>query len=145
MEEPKLTKKQEEALALLDRNLQLTREFMNDWLLFNQIITAYGAPGANKAELEAQFLKVKCKMARQHQVLKSALGADGKIDGNTMNIISTTTNLESIHAGSDIVIKKLGKRVAQNLHLAQSDPWRPRGQAREGHVRRECLRRHERP
>lgn len=107
MTDLKLTKKQQQALALLDRNLQLVREFMNDWLLFNQVFSAYASPGANKAELEAQFLKVKCKLAREHQVLKEGLGPDYKLSGNTMGIVQNTTSLESIHGQSDIAVKKL--------------------------------------
>jgi hypothetical protein len=94
-------------VEILDRNLQLCREFMNDWLLFNQILSAFPSPGVNKAQLENQFLKIKSKLAREHQVIKEQLGADYKLDGNTMNIISGATNLESIYAQSEVAIKKL--------------------------------------
>ncbi|NUM56398.1 MAG: hypothetical protein HUU46_22400 [Candidatus Hydrogenedentes bacterium] len=94
-------------IELLDRSIQLTREFMNDWLLFNQILSAYPSPGVNKAQLENQFLKIKSKLAREHQVLKESLGADYKFDANTMNIVSGATNLESIYSQSEVAIKKL--------------------------------------
>ncbi|HRI88633.1 MAG TPA: hypothetical protein PK869_10215 [Candidatus Hydrogenedentes bacterium] len=100
-------KKQLKLIELLDRSIQLTREFMNDWLLFNQILSAYPSPGVNKAQLENQFLKIKSKLAREHQVLRESLGADYKFDANTMNIVSGATNLESIYSQSEVAIKKL--------------------------------------
>jgi len=100
-------KKQLKLIELLDRSIQLTREFMNDWLLFNQILSAYPSPGVNKAQLENQFLKIKSKLAREHQVLRESLGADYKFDANTMNIVSGATNLETIYSQSEVAIKKL--------------------------------------
>ncbi len=100
-------KKQLKLIELLERCIQLTREFMNDWLLFNQILSAYPSPGVNKAQLENQFLKIKSKLAREHQVLKESLGPDYKFDANTMNIVSGATNLESIYSQSEVAIKKL--------------------------------------
>lgn len=80
---------------------------MNDWLLFNQILSAYPSPGVNKAQLENQFLKIKSKLAREHNVLKDALKSDYNIDPNTMQIVSTATNLESIYAQSEVAVKKI--------------------------------------
>lgn len=100
-------KKLLKVLEILDRNIHVTREFMNDWLLFNQILSAYPSPGVNKAQLENQFLKIKSKLAREHQVLKECLGGDYKFDPNTMNIISNATNLETIYSQSEVAIKKL--------------------------------------
>ena len=65
----KLNKKQIKIIQELDRRTNMCREFMNDWLLFNQILSAYPSPGANKAQLENQFLKIKSKLAREHNVL----------------------------------------------------------------------------
>lgn len=100
-------KKQLKIIETLDRNIQVCREFMNDWLLFNQILSAYPSPGVNKAQLENQFLKIKSKLAREHQVIKESLGSDYRFDGNTMNIVSGATNLESIYSQSEVAIKKL--------------------------------------
>lgn len=91
----------------MDRRVNMCREFMNDWLLFNQILSAYPSPGANKAQLENQFLKIKSKLAREHNVLKEALQTDYQIDVNTMNIVSSATNLESIYGQSEVAVKKL--------------------------------------
>lgn len=102
-----LSKKRQRTLGVLDKSLQLCREFMNDWLLFNQILSAYPSPGVNKAQLENQFLKIKSKLAREHQVLREGLGADYKLDANTMNIIAGATNLESIYSQSEVAVKKL--------------------------------------
>jgi hypothetical protein len=101
------SKKLLKILEELDRNIHVTREFMNDWLLFNQILSAYPSPGVNKAQLENQFLKIKSKLAREHQVIKECLGADYKFDPNTMNIVSNATNLETIYSQSEVAIKKL--------------------------------------
>lgn len=100
-------KKQLKTIEALNRNIQMCQEFMNDWLLFNQILSAYPSPGVNKAQLENQFLKIKSKLAREHQVLREGLGADYKFDSNTMNIISGATNLEAIYSQSEVAIKKL--------------------------------------
>lgn len=102
-----LNKKQLKIIEALSRNIQICQEFMNDWLLFNQILSAYPSPGVNKAQLENQFLKIKSKLAREHQVLRESLGADYKLDSNTMNIISGATNLEAIYSQSEVAIKKL--------------------------------------
>ena len=101
------SKKLLKILEVLERNIHVTREFMNDWLLFNQILSAYPSPGVNKAQLENQFLKIKSKLAREHQVLKECLGGDYKFDPNTMNIVSNATNLETIYSQSEVAIKKL--------------------------------------
>lgn len=103
----KLGKKQLKLVEQLDRRVNMCREFMNDWLLFNQILSAYPSPGVNKAQLENQFLKIKSKLAREHNVLKEQLGSDYKIDSNTMNIVSGATNLETVYAQSEVAVKKM--------------------------------------
>ncbi len=103
----KLNKKQIKVLETLDRRVNMCREFMNDWLLFNQILSAYPSPGVNKAQLENQFLKIKSKLAREHNVLREQLGGDYGIDANTMNIVAGATNLESVYAQSEVAVKKL--------------------------------------
>ncbi len=103
----KLNKKQIKVLETLDRRVNMCREFMNDWLLFNQILSAYPSPGVNKAQLENQFLKIKSKLAREHNVLKEQLSGDYAIDANTMNIVAGATNLESVYAQSEVAVKKL--------------------------------------
>jgi len=79
----RLSKKQMQTIATLERRVAMCQEFMNDWLLFNQIMNAYPSPGVNKAQLENQFLKIKSKLAREHRVLKDTLGADYNLDANT--------------------------------------------------------------
>lgn len=100
-------KRQQQVIDALDKNVQMCREFMNDWLMFNQILSAYPSPGVNKAQLESQFLKIKSKLAREHQVLRDSLGADYRFDANMMNIISGATNLEAIYGQSEVAVKKL--------------------------------------
>ena len=100
-------KKQLKLITELERRLEMVREFMNDWLLFNQILSAYPSPGVNKAQLENQFLKIKSKLAREHKVLKETLKSDYSIDGNAMNIVSGATSLEAIYSQSEVAVKKL--------------------------------------
>lgn len=102
-----LSKKQQAVVAQLERRVELCREFMNDWLLFNQVMSAYPSPGVNKAQLENQFLKIKSKLARSHKVLKDTLLDDYNLDGNTMNIVSGATSLEQIYSQSEVAVKKL--------------------------------------
>ncbi|MFO7774533.1 MAG: hypothetical protein R6W89_01920 [Candidatus Hydrogenedentota bacterium] len=103
----KLGKKQQQLVDQIEQNCQMVREFMNDWLMFNQLLNAYNKPDANKTELENHFLKIKSKLARQHRVLKDHLGSDFQIDGNTMNIVSGATSLEAIYSQSEVAVKKL--------------------------------------
>ena len=102
-----LSKKQLKTIEQLERRVELCREFMNDWLLFNQILSSYPNPGVNKAQLENQFLKIKSKLAREHRVLQQTLLDDYSLDGNTMNIVSGATNLESMYSQSEVALKKL--------------------------------------
>jgi hypothetical protein len=102
-----LSKKQQKIVDQLARRVELCREFMNDWLLFNQVLSAYPKQESNKAQLEGQFLKIKSKLAREHRVLKDTLQSDYNIDSNMMNIVSGATSLESIYSQSDVAIKKL--------------------------------------
>ncbi len=102
-----LSKKQQKIVQTLEHRVELCREFMNDWLLFNQILTTYPNPGVNKAQLENQFLKIKSKLARQHRVLQQTLLDDYALDGNTMNIVSGATSLEATYSQSEVALKKL--------------------------------------
>ncbi|NIA13047.1 MAG: hypothetical protein GWP08_03120 [Nitrospiraceae bacterium] len=102
-----LSKKQQAVVDQLTKRVELCREFMNDWLLFNQVLSAYPKQEANKAQLEGQFLKIKSKLAREHRVLKEMLQADYNIDGNLMNIVSGATSLEAIYSQSEVAVKKL--------------------------------------
>lgn len=104
---PKIGKKQQKVIGDLERRVDMCREFMNDWLLFNQILSAYPSPGVNKAQLENQFLKIKSKLAREHNVLKECLQSDYRLDTNTMNIVSSATNLEAIYSQSEVAVKKM--------------------------------------
>ena len=102
-----LNKKQQKIVEQLERRVELCREFMNDWLLFNQVLSSYPNSGVNKAQLENQFLKIKSKLAREHKVLQQTLMDDYTLDGNTMNIISGATSLEAIYSQSEVALKKL--------------------------------------
>ncbi|HOK09214.1 MAG TPA: hypothetical protein PLT82_07870 [Candidatus Hydrogenedens sp.] len=102
-----LSKKQQKIVDILNKRVELCREFLNDWLLFNQIINAYPSPGANKAQLENQFLKIKSKIARTHKVLKELLMEDYQIDSNLMNLVSAATSLEAIYSQSEVSVKKM--------------------------------------
>ena len=132
----KINKKQQKLIDELNRRVSMVREFMNDWLLFNQILSAYPSPGVNKAQLENQFLKVKSKLAREHNVLKDALQSDYKIDKNTMPIVSTSTNLESIYSQSEVAVKKLQGEwhrsfISINETLGQVEDKKARAEAGE--------------
>lgn len=131
-----LSKKQLKVLEQVERRVELCREFMNDWLLFNQIMSAYPKADANKAQLESQFLKIKSKLAREHRVLKDTLQADYGIDGNLMNIVSGATSLENIYAQSEVSIKKLQTEwhrafISINETLGVLDDKRARAEAGE--------------
>ncbi len=132
----KVSKKQQKLIDTMDRRVNMCREFMNDWLLFNQILSAYPSPGVNKAQLENQFLKIKSKLAREHNVLKDALASDYAIDRNTMQIVSAATNLESIYAQSEVSVKKLQGEwhksfISINETLGQIEDKKARAEAGE--------------
>lgn len=131
-----LSKKQLKVVEQMERRVELCREFLNDWLLFNQILSAYPSPGVNKAQLENQFLKIKSKLAREHKVLKDTLQDDYQLDGNTMNIISGATNLETIYAQSEVAVKKLQTEwhrafIAVNETLGALEDKKSRAEAGE--------------
>ncbi len=107
MDKRRYGKKQQKIIDTLDKSVQMCQEFLNDWLMFNQILIQYPSPGVNKAQLENNFLKIKSKLAREHQVLRDTLAADYRFDPNMMNIVSGATNLESIYAQSEVAVKKL--------------------------------------
>jgi hypothetical protein len=130
------SKKQLKLIELITRNVEMTREFMNDWLLFNQILSSYPSPGVNKMDLEQRFLKIKSKLARTHRVLKDTLASDYSIDGGTMNIVSGATSLEAIHSQSEVAIKKLQTEwhrafISINETLGVLDDKRARAEAGE--------------
>lgn len=132
----KINKKQQKLIDEMNRRVNMTREFMNDWLLFNQILSAYPSPGVNKAQLENQFLKIKSKLAREHNVLKDALQSDYKIDNNTMQIVATSTNLESIYSQSEVAVKKIQSEwhrsfISINETLGQIEDKKARAEAGE--------------
>ena len=132
----KISKKQQQTIDELTRRVNMVREFMNDWLLFNQILSAYPSPGVNKAQLENQFLKIKSKLAREHNVLKVALQDDYGIDSNTMHIVSGATNLETIYSQSEVAVKKLQGEwhksfISINETLGQIEDKKSRAEAGE--------------
>lgn len=131
-----LSTKQQKLVEQLTKRVEMCREFMNDWLLFNQILSAYPNPGANKAQLENQFLKIKSKLAREHKVLKDTLQTDYNIDGNLMNIVAGATSLENIHVQSEVAVKKLQTEwhrafISINETLGSLEDKKARGEAGE--------------
>lgn len=80
---------------------------MNDWLRFNQLLSAYPAQTANRIQLESLFLQLKSKLARDHRVLTDRLGPDCRFSADVINIISGATSLESIFSQSDVAVRKL--------------------------------------
>jgi len=128
--------KEERVIAILERNAQLTRQFMGDWLHFNKILCAYPNPGVNKGQLEHEFLRIKSSLARQHRVLKETLGEDFTLDSNVMNIVSGATNLDAIYSTSDVAVKKLQNEwhrafIAINEMLGAIDDKKARAMAGE--------------
>lgn len=94
-------------IEVLEGLIEKCREFLNDWLRFNQVLMAYAAPGPNKGQLEMMFLQLKSKIARDHHIVRERLGADCKFSPDIMNIVSGATNLEGIYSQSEVAIKKL--------------------------------------
>ncbi|MCC6794093.1 MAG: hypothetical protein IT366_03165 [Candidatus Hydrogenedentes bacterium] len=94
-------------IEILDGYIARTRDFMNDWLRFNQLLGAYTQPSVNRLQLETHFLQLKSKLARDHRVLSDRLGPDCKFTLDVINIISSATSLENIFAQSDVAVKKL--------------------------------------
>ena len=94
-------------IEVLDGFIARTRDFMNDWLKFNQLIGAYTTPEVNKPQLETYFLQLKSKLARDHRVLNDRLGPDCKFTADVINIVSSATSLENIFAQSEVAVRKL--------------------------------------
>ena len=100
-------KKQQAIIDELDRRINMCREFAGEWVRFNQILSAFRTPGIDKVQLEKEFLKVKSRIARAFSVLRETLQSDFKIEPTLMNIIYNATDLDSVHAQSEVAIKKL--------------------------------------
>lgn len=101
------SKKQQKVIEELDRRINMCREFAGEWVRFNQILSAFRTPGVDKAMLEKEFLRVKSRVARSYSVLKETLQQDSKIEPTLMNIVYTSTDLDSVHAQSEVAVKKL--------------------------------------
>ena len=100
-------KKQQKIVDELERRINMCREFAGEWVRFNQVLSAFRTPGIDKAQLEKEFLKVKSRIARSFSVLRETLQADFRIEMTLMNIVYQATDLESVHAQSEVAIKKL--------------------------------------
>jgi len=100
-------KKQLKTIEELERRINMCREFAGEWVRFNQILSAFQKPGVDKAMLEKEFLRVKSRVARSYSVLKDTLQQDSKIEATMMNIVYTSTDLDSVHSQSDVAVKKL--------------------------------------
>ena len=94
-------------LEYVDDVLGRTRGFMNDWMLFSQVISAYPQPNADKGKLEMQFLQLNSKLARELPVIKDRLGPDCNFGPETMNVIAGNTSLNAIFSQSEVAVKKL--------------------------------------
>lgn len=94
-------------LDYVDQAIDLTREFMNGWMLYSQVIAAYPQPSANKAQLELQFLQLQSRLARELPVLQERMGPDCGFGTEAMNVISGTTSLQAIYSQSEVAVKKL--------------------------------------
>ncbi|MBX7257819.1 MAG: nuclear transport factor 2 family protein [Candidatus Hydrogenedentes bacterium] len=92
---------------VMDQYIQKCRDFMDDWLLFNQILSGYASTGINKPQYESQFLKVKSKLAREHGVLKDRLGPDFRFSQDVLDVVFSSTTLEAVYAQSEVALKKL--------------------------------------
>ncbi len=92
---------------VLERHIQRCRAFLDSWVRFNQIITAFPSPGVNKLQLEAMFLQIKSGLAREHQILRDRLGPDCKFSRDIVNIIAGATTLQSIYSQSEVAVRKL--------------------------------------
>jgi len=101
------SKKQQKVIEELDRRINMCREFAGEWVRFNQILSAFRTPGVDKAMLEKEFLRVKSRVARSFSVLRETLQQDSKIEATLMNIVYTSTDLDSVHAQSEVAVKKL--------------------------------------
>lgn len=100
-------KRDVQGVDLLDQYIQKCHAFLDDWIRFNQLVTAYPGPGVNRQQLETLFLQVKSKLARDQHILRDRLGADCKFSPDIVNIVSGATNLESIYSQSEVAIRKL--------------------------------------
>lgn len=94
-------------VEVIDEFLAKNREFLADWLRFNQLIVAYPNANSNKAQLEHHFLQVKSKLARDQQVIRHRLGSDCKFSPDIVNIISSATTLSAIFQQSEVAVRKL--------------------------------------
>jgi hypothetical protein len=91
----------------LEKNLELTRIFMDLWVKFYDLLISARKREQTDPKDEADFLAVKSELARRHKVLQRTLGEDYGLDANTMNIVSQAISLDSVRSSSEVAMKKL--------------------------------------
>lgn len=83
------------------------RRVMDGWALLNQLLAAYAKPGADKAQLEMQFLRVKSELARAIASLGGRMRGDCRFATEAMNFLAGCVSLEQVYAQSEVAVKKL--------------------------------------
>ncbi|MBI1319052.1 MAG: hypothetical protein GC168_08895 [Candidatus Hydrogenedens sp.] len=93
--------------VLLEHCVGEGRRVMDGWTVLQQILGAYSQPGANKAALEAHFLKVKSELARAISSLSGRMSGDCYYAIPAMNFLAGCTSLEQVYSQSEVAIKKM--------------------------------------
>jgi hypothetical protein len=83
------------------------RRVLDGWAVLNKVLATYAQPGANKAELEMQFLRIKSELARAIASLSGRMGGDCRFATESMNFLAGCTSLDQVYGQSEVAIKKL--------------------------------------
>lgn len=83
------------------------RRVLDGWAMLNQVLAAYAKPGADKAALEMQFLRVKSELARAIASLGGRMAGDCRFGNESMNFLAGCTSLDQVYGQSEVAIKKL--------------------------------------
>lgn len=112
------------------------RRVLDGWAMLNQVLGAYTRPGADKANLEMQFLRVKSELARVIASLGGRMSGDCRFNTECMNFLAGCTSLEQVFGQSEVAVKKLQTEwhrtfMAMNEQLGEMQELQRRAEAHE--------------
>ncbi len=98
----------EAGLRLLESCIERSRQVMDGWLQFNQLLCGYPqAPPEQRGAYEMQFLNTKSELARRLSVLAGNMRGDCAFETPAINVIAGTPSLDQVYAQSEVAVKKL--------------------------------------
>lgn len=131
-----MARKATPGFALLEHCNAEIRRVMGGWAMLPQLLAGYQQPGADKAQMEMQFLRVKSELARALSSLDGRMNRDCRFSTEALNFIGGCTSLEQLFAQSEVAVKKVHNEwhrtfMAMNEQQGEMEELRRRALAHE--------------